>query len=386
MNRPDYDGGGIVNLMASVQRGMARDSAAEAPFVAAAALEPGRVAAARHVLLLVIDGLGYDWLMRHGRGALREHTVARLSSVFPSTTAAAITTFFTARSPLQHGLTGWFTNIEPLPSVVAPLPFNYRDGPSLLEAGVTPAQCFSTPPLFPSLARECHVVHPAFLIGSPYNSFHARGAVEHGYEDLNGLFETTRELLLEARAPARYVYAYWPELDRLSHRFGCESRAARRHLAALEEAFERFLAALRGSGCLLLVTADHGFVDTRDDTRLPIADYPALVDTLRLPLCGEPRAVICHLRAGAETAFDACALDTLGARATVMSGEQMVADGWFGHGPAHPHMATRAGDRVLLMHDDFVIDDQRTGEHVHVGEHGGVSAAEMFVPLVCVPA
>ena len=152
----------------------------------------------------------------------------------------------------------------------------------------------------------------------------------------------------------------------------------------LERSFESFIERLRGSGCLLLVTADHGFVDTRADTRLPIDDYPALRDMLRLPLCGEPRSAICHLRAGTGDEFDDCVRASLGARAEVRGGEQMVAEGWFGHGPAHPDMVARAGDRVLLMSEPYVIADQRAGKHVHVGEHGGVSSAEMHVPLVLV--
>ena len=377
MIRPDYAGGGIVNLMASLEAGLG----GEPLHPPAPALAAAEVAEARHVLLMVIDGLGHDWLLRHGGGALREHVSARLTSVFPSTTAAAITTFFTARAPLQHGLTGWWTNIEPGPGVVAPLPFRRRDGRALVEDGVQPGQCFREPPLFTRLRRECHVVHPAELVGTPYNRFHAAGASEHGYESLDECVELVAELL-RVPGPQRYVYAYWPELDRISHQRGCGSRAARRHLAALERAVERLLETLRGRGCLLLFTADHGFVDTRPDTRLELESLPDLERALRLPLCGEPRSLICHLRDGADADFETVVRERLDGRATLLAGREMVAQGWFGTGRAHPAMASRAGDRVLLLEAPWVIDDHRTGKPVHVGEHGGASEAEMMVPLV----
>ena len=379
--RPDYQGGGIVNLMASLRQGMGGAGHESGDYAAAGALDPAEIADARHVLLLVIDGLGHDWLRRHGRGALGEHLHARLTTVFPSTTAAAITTFFTGQAPLQHGLTGWYTYVAELDAVVAPLPFRHHDGHPLVDDGVSPAVCFGTPPLFPLLARECHVVHPVTLIGSPYNAFHAIGAVEHGYEDMDGLFDTVRELLL-APGAARYVYAYWPELDRLCHQHGSASAHARRHLRLLEAGFERLLGRLRGSGTLVLATADHGFMDTREQTRTALIDHPDMLAMLRQPVCGEPRALICHLQPGAEQDFDSYVRERLPGCESVFPGRTLIAEGWFGRGEPHPQMATRAGDRVLLMHDAHVVNDQRTGKHVHIGEHGGTSPAEMYVPLM----
>ena len=51
---------------------------------------------ARKIVLLVVDGLGYDYLRRQlPDGALSRHLRGRMDSVFPTTTAAAITTLLT---------------------------------------------------------------------------------------------------------------------------------------------------------------------------------------------------------------------------------------------------------------------------------------------------
>jgi predicted AlkP superfamily pyrophosphatase or phosphodiesterase len=68
-------------------------------------LPPEQVRAARRVVLIVVDGLGDDYLLAHGRDtAFAAHRVGRINSVFPSTTATAITTFLTGHSPREHGL------------------------------------------------------------------------------------------------------------------------------------------------------------------------------------------------------------------------------------------------------------------------------------------
>src|SRR5688572_31854255 len=131
--RPDYGGGGLVNLIASIVEGCG-GKRRHAPLAALPAKELGE---ARNVVLVIIDGLGDNYLMRAGAGGeLARRRRAAITSVFPSTTASAITTSYTGRTPLEHGLTGWFTYFGEAGYVAATLPFRTRgDGISLTEKG-----------------------------------------------------------------------------------------------------------------------------------------------------------------------------------------------------------------------------------------------------------
>src|SRR5512138_1463647 len=102
--RPDYDGGSLVNLVASVV-------AARGGTPLHAPLKNLRLASdARNLVLFIIDGLGDRFLARRGAGGeLARRRRRAITSVFPSTTASAITTSYTGATPLEHGLTGWFT-------------------------------------------------------------------------------------------------------------------------------------------------------------------------------------------------------------------------------------------------------------------------------------
>ena len=104
--RPDYAGGSLVNLIASIVAARG-GHALHAPLKN---LRHEALRDARNLVLLMIDGLGDNYLMRRGAGgALARRRRASMTSVFPSTTASAITTSYTGRTPLEHGLTGWFT-------------------------------------------------------------------------------------------------------------------------------------------------------------------------------------------------------------------------------------------------------------------------------------
>ena len=83
---PDYFGGSLVNLVASIVA--ARGGKALHPQLRN--IETAKLREARNIVLLIIDGLGDNYLMRRGAGGeLARRRRAALTSVFPSTTASA---------------------------------------------------------------------------------------------------------------------------------------------------------------------------------------------------------------------------------------------------------------------------------------------------------
>ena len=387
MYLPNYRDGSILNLMQSILGGLDAPGAGDV-HGHLADLEPGEVADARHVVLLVIDGLGRAQLEVGPAPALRASLRGTMTSVFPSTTASAVTTFLTGLAPAEHAVTGWFMWLREIDSIVAPLPFTTRAGNAGLTArGVEPAGVFVGPTVFERVRADCHAVLPAELVDSAYTRAHTRGATPRGIERLEGLVDAIVDVV--RNAPRRtYVSAYWPVLDTLSHEFGASGVRTRRHLAEIDLHFARLHAALAGSGTLLLVTADHGFVDIRPESRLDVDSVPGLAPMLARPLCGEPRIAYCYVRDDCRADFAKRAVDGLDGAACVVDSASMIEDGWFGPGEPHPRLHERVGDFALVMQDDYAIRDRIPGEKPfrHVGVHGGVSREEMRVPLVVVPA
>lgn len=383
---PDYAGGSLVNLMASVLAAFgARPACPELR-----RLPGSELAAARHVVVLVVDGLGFHYLDRHAApgGALRRHLRGSFTSVFPSTTATAITALHTGLAPRQHGLTGWFTWLGEAGGVAAVLPFRRREGGVPLAAlGVDPARVFAGPPLFERLQAESWAIAPRALVDSDYNRAHCGGARRVGYGALEELFGLTAAAVRESRGRA-YVYAYTPEFDSLAHAHGVGSPQCLDALRRVEAGFEALLAALAGTDTAIVLTADHGFIDTVAERRLDLADYPALAELLDAPLWGEPRVAYCKVRPGLAAEFMRRARALLEGKAAAYASADLVAAGWFGPGPSHPRLAERVGECTLVMAGDYTLRDWLPGERrfVQVGVHGGTSADEMLIPLVAVNA
>ena len=373
-----HDAPDTLRLMASVERA-AGGPAADGPPLPK--LPASTLATARSLVLLIIDGLGSEYLAHASPGGPLSHNrLCDLRSVCPATTAAAVTTFFTGQSPASHGLLGWFTPFEARDEVVLPLLARVRNGRSLPPHDL--AMLYRSPPLAARLARDCHVVTARRLVGSAYTRHHAGPATVHGYRSLTGLFGLL-ERLLRADGPPRYIHAYWPELDHLGHERGIGHRRTREHLRDIEVQLGRFLKAVAGAGATVLVTSDHGFVDIAADHALLLNDRPQIMRRLRLPLAGESRLAFVHAKPGERDAVGAELAEFLDGRATIHDGQQFIDAGFLGPGEPHPALAQRVGDFVIAMADGWTLRDRLPGEtpFAPVGVHGGLSEAERRVPL-----
>ncbi len=379
---PDYRGRGITNLMSSIARGL---GGGDTGYPALGIPHMESLSAAKNILLLVIDGLGHHYLQQHGQSALSGCCKTFLTSVFPSTTATAIPTFLTAVPPQQHGFTGWFTYFSELGSVLAVLPFSNRLGYAPVDPRVVSPMSLSGAPAFSDrVPTECVVVAPDWISDSPFNRAFRGNALSVPFSGLGGLRRRLRQSVSQKGIQRRYIYAYWGEFDALAHQFGVDSPQVQAHFLELDQLFTDLTTALAGTDTLVLVTADHGFIDCAPETTISLADHPALAETLMVPLCGEPRVAFCYVHPDRQAAF----VDYVGSQFSremeLVPSIQLLDRGWFGSGIPHPRLKDRIGHYTLLMKENYVITGRLPGERPmsHIGVHGGVSRREMHVPLI----
>lgn len=381
---PDYAGASTINLMQSIAKTCGASGFNYAPLSSSL---PRDLDEARNLVLLVIDGMGETLLQQAGQGTqLLAHRVCTLTSVFPATTAAAVTALLTGLAPAQHGLTGWHMYFAEAGSVLAVLPLTRRvvrpyerEWPPVPP----PRALFDHRGLFDSLRRSSHVVSPAAIAASSFNRFHTRGAKSHAYADRDALFDCIAAIA-RAGHGQQYIYAYYDDLDALSHRLGAYGEAAEAELRQLDACFERLLDQLDGSDTTVLVTADHGFIDSPEAHCIDLGLHPKLAAMLSQPLCGEPRVAYCYVRPRRRQAFEAYVTQELGHATRCVRSEALIDAGWFGPGIPQPRLEERVGTHTLVMRDDWSVRDWLPGERRYrqIGVHGGLSRREMQVPLI----
>lgn len=381
---PDYAGGGIVNLMQSIGVACGADPALP-DHAQCRALPAAKLAEARSIVLVVIDGLGVE-LLRSSAAEfpnLARHLAGELTSVFPSTTASAVGVFMSGLAPQQSALTGWRMHLEEIGQTLAILPLAPRCEPPKFPAAELPQRLFDHPSLFSRLSRPSFVFSPRAIAGSPFNAWHTEGAERIAYATAEEMFALLAERL-RAPGPQRYLYAYWGDYDTVAHRAGCSSEAALQALAGFDAAFGAFLAAAEGSDAWIVASADHGFIDAPKARLIALDEHPDIVALLERPLCGERRVAYAYVAPENRTAFVRLMRERFGHALEVHGSSELVAAGWFGHGETSPRLQSRIGDFVLVMKDDWTVVDWLPGEKRFdmIGVHGGLSSAEMRVPLI----
>lgn len=337
---------------------------------AQAAASLGMETGAHQLLLILVDGLGYELIeeyvghtptLRRVRGDVRS-----IHTVVPSTTAAAITAFGTGERPGATNMVGF--------SVA------YGGGVMNLlamEGGPAPTEWQPVPTYFERLAAAdvaSAVVSPARFAGSGLTGAALRGARHVPAETLD---ERVSAALRELRAGTPVVYLYWSEIDHAGHGSGVGSDSWIANLEEFDAGLARLLRSLP-AGVRTVMTADHGMINVDASQIVDVASTPALREGVRI-VAGETRAVHVHADAGRADEVEARWRDVLGESAWIVSGEAISALIGAGDG------AAVIGDFLVLARGRGGVVDSRTQSASAIampGVHGSLTSTEMRIPVV----
>ncbi len=333
---------------------------------------PAPVHGAAQVVVLVLDGLGWEQLQdnRAQMPTLSAMAGQAITTVAPSTTATALTSITTGLTPGEHGLIGYRFDVGG--DVLNVLRWNAGHGDARRTHEPSRLQPFA-----PFLGESVPVVSKADLEGSAFTEAHLRGTRPFGWRAPSSLPVIVGDLL---RAGERVVYAYYDGIDKIAHERGfgafyeAELRTADRLVADV--------VAQLPPGAALMVTADHGQVDVGTNTRPPAE----AVRRLCKGSSGEGRFRWLHARSGAADELLETATSAHSDVAWVVSRQQVIDEGWFGP-VVSPPVAARLGDVALVAHQRISFDDPAdTGPFPLVCRHGSLTSAEMLVPLLATVA
>lgn len=392
---PAYDGGSIANVPATAAAllGLPFDGLPPLREAAWRPLDGG----VNRVVVLLVDAFGWNlfqrveddlaWLI--DRAAVRQ----KLTSVFPSTTVAALSSLWTGAAPAQHGFVG-FRLFLPEQAVLSQMihftPVFARFPDALVEAGLEPGAFLQAPGVAQQLAAA-HVPTYSFksytFANSALSQMHGRGVRKtFGIVTAADMFAQLRRLLEETAGQPFYAVAYWDAIDTLSHRYSFDhpSVAAelRSVLTLLRDELCRPLSAAARAGTALFITGDHGQIPTPASQALYLADYPALEKMLLMRPAGEPRTLYLYARQGRQEDVVYYLREQLNESAVALSARSALDAGLFGPPPHAPEATRRVGDVVALMRGGHVLLDAAEADSVRRmrGRHGGLTAGEMEVP------
>jgi predicted AlkP superfamily pyrophosphatase or phosphodiesterase len=363
---PDYAGACIANVVPRLLGGLSAPADGHDWL-------PQAAEHARQVVLLVVDGLG--WAQLRDRAALAPILSAAagidraITSVAPTTTAAALTSITTGRPPAGHGILGYrLADGDRIMNML-----RWTLGADQDARRTVPVGTFQPIAPFPGASGPVPVVSKVDFGGTGFTAAHLGDSPLFAYRVSSSLALEVSHRLHEG---APFVYAYYDGIDKVAHADGFGD-----HYDAELVAVDRMVADVAAAlppGAVLLVTADHGQIDVGSRVEMLGREAMGMVRFLS----GEGRFRWVHARPGAAADLTELLEARYGDSTWVRTREQLVADGWFG-GPLPKRFADRLGDVALIPFEPIAfMDPADTGENRLVCRHGSLTTDEMLVPLV----
>lgn len=326
---------------------------------------------AQHIVVCLIDGLGWQSLKQHPDEApfLSHMDGGSILAAFPTTTPVGLATLGTGVLAGRHGLVGASFELPETHELLAPLQWGSHPHPTAVQP---------EPTLFETLERagiRTTTVSPAAYMNSGLTRAVLRGGDYRAAEDAEARAAVLRDVLKE---PGRsFTYVYWGPLDRIGHEFGVGSPQWCEGLRIVDTLISHLADALVPNSALL-VTADHGMVTCLREHRIAIEADARLTHGIRR-VAGEPRVRHLYTHPGAAPDVSAAWRELLGARADVMTRQELDASGLLG--VVDPDLADRIGDVVVIARDHWMlastVDPTVSGL---VGQHGGLTPDEVLIP------
>ena len=361
-----------------------------------------------NVLLLLVDAFGWCFFDRYKdrypflKRIVAQGMASKLTTQFPSTTAAHVTTIHTGERVDESGVFEWFYYEPKLDAMIAPLLFSFagkKERNTLMSTGIDPRDIYPTSTFYNRLAKRgvrSFIFQSKEYTPAPYTDVMGSGAVVVPFTTLPETLTNLASAIRNQKGKA-YFYLYFDKIDTIGHQYGPDSPQFEAEVDAFFTTLERLLYEPLVGACgktLLLMTADHGQVniDPKTITYLDkeIPEFCSWIRTNKagklLAPGGSSRDQFLYLR---EEFLDE-AYQRLGAllegRAEVYKVAELLNQGLFGDAPSEL-LRSRLGNLCVLPNDHSIVWWWGDGvfEKKHYGHHGGLTPQEMETILFALP-
>lgn len=395
---PDYNGYGLANIPSSICRWLGAPQIGEAPLVKD---YPKSSSQYDRVVMIVIDGLGWLLLQDFMRTSPQEfdfwnrlfntNMLHPLTSISPSTTSAALTTLNTGKTPTEHGNLAyelWLKEIGMVANMILHAPMTFHG-----EAGSLKRASFKPEEFLPCITLDTHLIshgirvealHPNPIAHSSLTTMLFPEGRHHGYHSLGDLFYRIRGFLENETDRSAYLFAYWSEVDELSHLYSPTDVRVRQAFQDftryLSDMVDGYLRQPKGPRTLLLITADHGQISTPYNEKYTIPLKEDLLECLSILPTGENRLPFLHIVPGKEERIRELVELYWPGEFSILNTGDVLKSGLLGGGEKNKMTRSRLGDLLVFPRGDAYWW-WANKENRLFGRHGGLSREEMIVPL-----
>jgi len=338
----------------------------------------------KKIIVFLIDGMGYKKFAQINNKIGFEN-VLKVSSVFPTTTVAAVTSWFTAKMPKEHGFLGYILYLREIGSITNIIEFTYPGIEGGIFASIVKKRIHRLDNVFDLLKdKDLYggVLTHTSIANSGLSYMIHKNAHIMGYYYMGDLLSTLKKRLLEEWEGMLYVY--WGHLDGLGHKKGPDSEAYEMELLRILTEIKRFVEDFLPKDALFVITSDHGMIQIPNTNNYFLKPTDPFNKFLSSPPGGEMRMMYYYLsRRSNYELLKEYFEQNYGSSCVFLTNRDVLDIELFGPGRMHPELYNRIGDVIMLTkYNNAFTYLYSGGEEKLAGMHGSLTEEELFVPAI----
>lgn len=335
----------------------------------------------KNIVFVVFDGMGTNMLEHNlARGEfLRKNYRADVTSVFPSTTASAMTSYYSGVSPNEHGWLGWSLFFKEFCRTIDV--FTNTDTYTKQPVAMANAAAFVMPyeTIFKSISQTTALKVQPFTISQSKVIIPEKGCIRKTAEKFERVCELIK-LICDSEQNT-FTYVQWCSPDDTAHRTGCFSKETSEQMRSLSGLLAE--TAKNVTDTLFIISADHGMIDIENEYF--IDRMPDISSCLVLPPFVESRAASFFVKADRRTDFERAFASAMGHEFLLLTHKDVFAKKLLGLGASHPKTIDFVGDYFACALSTSGIRYRTLNTRpkaMNKANHGGLTEQEMTVPLI----
>lgn len=357
------------------------------------------------VVLFFVDAFGWRFFERFQSERFLQFfalhgSVEKLTSQFPSTTAAHVTTMHTGIPVGQSGVHEWYYYEPLVDRVIAPLLFSYaagsKDRDTLSLKKVKPESLYPQGAFYPALNA---MGVKSFNFGSreftpsTYSKVVMQGSEIIPFKSLPETLVNVGALLERQTQPA-YIHVYLGHIDGLAHEYGPDSPQVDAEIETFLLTMDNFFSRTfrNKKRVLFLMTADHGMCEVDPQTTVYLntdREFSGIEKFIRtnkrgrlIVPAGSARDMFMYIKPGMEDEARDFLAKRLEGKADVVKTETLIQEGYFG-AEVSQRFLDRVGNVVILpyRYESVWWYEKDKFEQKFYGHHGGLTPQEMETVL-----
>lgn len=331
----------------------------------------------KNIVFIILDGMGANLLNKISpNGFFCKNRISNITSVYPSTTTAALNTLYSGKPPISTGWIAWTQYFKEYGRSLEM--FTRRDAYTeqyYNDAKINVFDLLAYNNIFKQI-EECSQVKTYEI--NP-NNCESRAGITLKADSIENMCLGIKAIC--ENNDKNFIFAYNNNPDTMLHKMGCEAKEVKDFILDTEKKIKELCANLQNT--TIIISADHGHNNIKKTYN--IIDLDEINKYLIMPPSFESRCPTFWVKEDKRKEFEGCFKNIFKDEFILYKKEEFLEKNFLGIGKSHYKIDDFLGNYIAVAIGDSIIKlgtNISKEKYIKLSTHCGLTENEMVVPLI----